>query len=101
MLPMHSKLQITAPKELGLPPIDSDEEMTCWIDSSPFGIVECTFDADTYTFVLLDINPYGELRGQSTLLIELSGFRNRDVAAPTGTFTALTMTEDGYLIDQI
>ena len=73
--------------------------MECWIDSSPFGVVDCTFDRDSYTFVLLDINPYGSLRGGSTLLVELKGFRNREVAASTGTFTVLSMTEDGYLID--
>ncbi len=75
--------------------------MTCWIDSSPFGTVDCTFDKDSYTFVLMDINPYGALRGGSTLLVELKGFKNRDVAASTSTFTVLSMTEEDYMIDQV
>ena len=101
-LPKHAKLQITVPDQLGLAEDTEDgaKEFKCWIDSSPFGgNVECTFDRVTRTYTLIDINPHGSVRGGSTLKIELEGLYNRDIAETTDSFTALTLTEDGYLID--
>lgn len=101
VLPLHSQLKIWVPKQLGLPADEDLSTLKCWIDSSPFGDVACDFDKDTYTFVLRDINPHGALRGGSNLNIELKGLFNRKVAAITDSFMALTMTEDGYMIDEI
>ena len=67
LLPASSQLLISAPKQLGLP--EDLNEMKCWIDSSPFGDVECDFDRDAYTFLLKDINPHGALRGGTELKI--------------------------------
>ena len=76
-------------------------ELKCWIDSDPFGEVVCDFDEDTYTFILKDINPHGSLRGGSSLNVELKGLINRKIAELTDSFEALTLTEDGYMIDRI
>ena len=45
-LPVHSELKITVPGQLGLPEDteDGEKEFKCWIDSSPFDTVKCTFD---------------------------------------------------------
>ena len=81
VLPLNAQLQIKVPKQLGLPPIDErDELLKCWIDSSPIGDVKCDFDADSYTFTLRDINPFGSLRGGSRLQIELKGLLNDEIA---------------------
>ena len=53
-LPPHSQIEIGVPKQLGLP--ETDDELSCWVDSSPFtGDVECKFDRAAYTFLLKDV----------------------------------------------
>ena len=100
---MHSELRIDVPSTLGLPEDDAAgaEELRCFIDSSPFDTVECTFDRDTFTFRLIDVNPHGMLRGGTTLQVELKGLYNRRTAEVSDSFTALTLTQDGFLIDEL
>lgn len=77
------------------------DELRCWVDSSPFGDVECSFDPDNYTFRLKDINPHGAVRGGTSINIELKGMYNREIAAITDSFEVLTLTEENYMIDII
>ena len=49
----------------------------------------------------MDINPHGAVRGGSTLQIELQGLYNRETAEVSDSFTALTLTQDGFLIDEL
>ena len=72
-LPINSQLNIFVPEQLGLPEDTAEgvEELKCWIDSSPFDTVQCTFDRASRTYNLIDINPHGSVRGGTTLQVEL------------------------------
>lgn len=51
-------------------------------------------------FTLQDVNPFGALRGGSEIKIELKGLVNREIAEVSDSFEILTLTEDGFLIDE-
>jgi hypothetical protein len=48
-----------------------------------------------------DVNPHGALRGGTEINVELKGLKNREIAEVTDSFEILTLTEDGYLIDEL
>ena len=86
------------PEQLTLP--EEAIKLACWVDSSPFGDLPCTFDADRYLFTLADVNPHGALRGGTEINVELKGLKNRGIVEVTDSFEILTLTEDSFLIDE-
>ena len=76
-------------------------ELACWASSSPFGDVQCSFSETDSVVTFIDVNPHGNLRGASEVKLELSGFTNRETANATSSFQITTLTEEGFLIDQV
>ena len=94
-LPVNSQLEIGVPRELYL---SEETELACWISTWPDSDRPCTFDEETYTFTIPNINK-NILRGGIPIEIELKGFLNSEFAAATGSFSILTKTAEGYMID--
>ena len=69
--------------------------MSTWPDTDR----PCTFDEETYTFTIPEINQY-MVRGGNTIEVELNGFVNSEFAAETDSFSVLSKTAGGYEIDE-
>jgi len=97
-LPLQSKLSVKVPVQLGLP--EDTAALKCWIDSFPFDDVKCDFSREDNSLLLHNINPFSAIRGGTSLNIELKGLSNRKTAEASDSFEVLTLTNDGYFIDE-
>ena len=93
---MDSQLVIGVPTQLQM---SQKNDLSCWVSTRPDSDRNCTFDEETYTFTIPEINPY-MVRGGNAIEVELKGFINSEFAATTDTFSILTKTAEGYLIDE-